>query len=287
MEDRLVWLLNYFQLRARVFQAGPLCHSASYDAQGGLGYIHVLKKGKLNVESMESSGQSTLLLEEPSVLFYMNPITHSLHPQDDDVDLVCASIDFGAGLSNPISQALPEIVLLKLEKIPSLSTTIGLMFSESEEKHCGRQVVLDRLMEVVIIQLLRDLMDQHRLQVGLLAGLAEPKLSKAINAIHADPAYPWTLQDLANTASMSRARFATKFRDIVGMTVGNYLTEWRIGVAQTFLVRGKSVQLVADAVGYANASALSRVFTAHVGLSPTDWKKKYNTSNQSEHLSLH
>jgi len=284
MEDRLAWLLNYFQLRARVFQAGPLCHSSRYDAQDGLGYIHVLKKGKLN---LESSGQSTLLLEEPSVFFFMNPITHSLHPQDDDVDLVCASIDFGAGFSNPISQTLPEIVLLKLEKIPSLSTAIGLMFTESEEKHCGRQVVLDRLIEVIIVQLLRELMDQQRLQVGLLAGLAEPKLSKAINAIHADPAYPWTLQDLANVAGMSRARFATKFRDIVGTTMGNYLTEWRISVAQTFLVQGKSVQLIADAVGYANASALSRAFTAHMGLSPTDWKKKHNTANQPEHLSLH
>jgi len=286
MEDRLAWLMKYFQLRARVFQAGPQCHSVSYDAQFGLGHIHVLKKGKLQVESMETTGQSTLILEKPSVFFYMNPVTHSLYPLDNDVELVCASFDFGAGLSSPLSQALPETVLLKLEKIPTLSTTLSLMFSESEENHCGRQVVLDRLMEVVIIQLLRDLMDQQRLQVGLLAGLAEPKLSKAISAIHSDPSYPWTLQNLADIAGMSRARFATKFRDIVGMTMGNYLTEWRIGVAQSFLVRGKSIQLVADAVGYANASALSRAFTAQVGLSPTDWKNKHNTTNHPELLSL-
>jgi transcriptional regulator GlxA family with amidase domain len=135
--------------------------------------------------------------------------------------------------------------------------------------------VLDRLIEVVFIQVLRDLMDQQRLQVGLLAGLAEPRLARAINAMHADPARSWTLEDLAATAGMSRARFAVKFREVVGTTPGSYLGEWRLGVAQSLLRQGKPVQLVSDIVGYGSASALSRAFRAQVGRSPKEWVSQY------------
>lgn len=271
MEDRLVWLLNCFELRARVFQAGPLCESARYDAEHGLGYIHVLRRGTLQVKT---AGQPAFLLEEPSLFFYMNPTSHHLQPKDDAVDMVCASFDFGAGLRNPLAQALPEVLVLKLRDAPTLDAALHILFAEAAENHCGRQAVLDRLIEIVIVQLLRDLMDEHRLEVGLLAGLAEPKLAKAINAMHAEPARAWTLEDLAAVAGMSRARFAARFRGTVGTTPVNYLTEWRIGVAQSLLRRGKPVQLVADAVGYGSASALSRAFTALTGVSPSDWRKQ-------------
>ncbi len=271
MDDRLVWLLKRFELHARVFQAGPLRQTARFDAKDGLGYIHLLRSGNLKVGT---TGQSPLLLTEPSLLFFMNPTSHRLMPQGEGVDMVCATIDFGMGLMNPLLQALPEVLVLGLDETPSLGRAIHLLFDEAAAVHCGRQAILDRMMEVIIIQLLRDLMDAHRLDVGLLAGLADMRLAKAINAMHGDPARAWTLEDLATEAGMSRARFASTFRDTVGMTPGNYLTEWRIGVAQSLLRSGKPVQLVADAVGYASASALSRAFAAQVGISPSDWKRQ-------------
>ena len=118
----------------------------------------------------------------------MNPENTQLVPQDDEVNIICASFVFGAGLSNPLLQALPEMILLKQKDAPSLSNSLNLLFKEAEENHCGRQAILDRQIEVVIILLLRDLMDENRLQLGLLAGLADPKLAKAINALHAEPA---------------------------------------------------------------------------------------------------
>lgn len=271
MDDRLLWLLKHFELQARVFQAGPLCHSSSFDAEDGLGYLHVLRSGSLKVNT---AGLPALRLEEPSLLFFMKPTSHRLLPLGDGVDIVCASIDFGMGLMNPLLQALPKVLVLKLNDMPSLAASLQLLFREAMEVHCGRQAILDRLIEIVIIQLLRDVMDENRLEVGLLAGLAEPRLAKAINALHAEPARAWTLEDLAAEAGMSRARFATKFRDTVGITPGNYVTEWRIGVAQSLLRSGTPIQLVADAVGYGSASALSRAFAAQVGVSPSDWKRQ-------------
>lgn len=273
MDDRLVELLKCFELRARVFQAGPLCQSACYDEADGLGYIHVQQRGTLQVES---PAHPPLLIDEPSLFFYMNPTSHRLAPFDGDVEMVCASFEFGAGLRNPLARALPEVVLIRLRDMRSLDMTLQVLFREAAEQHCGRQAVLDRLIEVVFIQVLRDLMDQQRLQMGLLAGLAEPRLAKAINAMHADPARNWSLEDLAATAGMSRARFAAKFRDVIGMTPGSYLAEWRLGVAQSLLRQGKPVQLVSDVVGYGSSSALSRAFRAQVGLSPTEWVKQYH-----------
>jgi len=271
MNDRLVELLKRFELRARVFQAGPLCRSSDYAAEDGLGHIHVQQRGVLAVES---PGCPTVLIEEPSLFFFVNPTSHRLVPQGGDAHMVCASMEFGAGLWNPIARALPDMVLIRLRDIPVLDITLKALFREAEECHCGRQAVLDRLMEVVFIQVLRDLMDQKRLEVGLLAGLSDRKLAMAINAMHADPSRAWSLEELAATAGMSRARFAARFREVVGLTPGAYLGEWRLGVAQSLLRQGKPVQLVSDLVGYASASALSRAFRSRVGVSPTEWLKE-------------
>ena len=272
MEDKLSVILEHFSLRARVFQAGLVCRSGSYDTGNGLGYIHVLRSGSLRVSV---SGKKPLTLTEPSLLFYMGPgNAHHLQPLSGDVDMVCASFDFGNGLNNPLSQALPEGMILSLDEAKGLNACLQLLFVEAEDNDSGQQPLLDRLMEVVIIQLLRELIDQKHLQLGLLAGLADLRLAKAINAMHAKPALPWTLVSLSEVAGMSRGRFSKTFKDTLGVTVGQYLNSWRISVAQSLLRKGKSLPQVADGVGYSNASALSRAFVAIVGTSPAKWKKQ-------------
>ncbi len=272
MGDRLVSLLKRFELRARVFQAGPLCQSSAFSAEDGLGYIHVLRAGALRVEG---SGHKPRIVERPCVLFYMTPTTHRLVPLKAGTDTLCASFEFGTGLQNPLIKALPDLLLVDLDGMPNIATTLQLLFKEAQEHHCGRQAILDRLSEVLIVLLLRELMDQERIASGLLAGLSDLRLAKAINAMHAQPARPWTLESLAETASMSRARFAVRFRETVGTTPMQYLGEWRLSVAQSLLRRGRSVQMVADQVGYASASALSRAFTAQLGKSPSAWRRQH------------
>ena len=271
MGDRLVSLLKRFELRARVFQTGPLSGSSFFDADDGLGYIHVLRGGGLRVET---AGRAAVCVDRPTLLFYMTPTTHRLVPLDGGADSVCASFAFGAGLRNPLLKALPDLVSVDLADLPNVAETLAVLFREAAEDHCGRQAILDRMIEVLIIQLLRELMDQGRIESGLLAGLSDPRLAKAINALHADPGRAWTLDTLAETANMSRARFAVRFRETVGMTPMLYLSEWRLGVAQSLLRKGRSVQAVADQVGYRSASALSRAFAAHTGLSPGAWRRQ-------------
>lgn len=270
MGDRLVSVLKWFDLRARVFQAGPLCRTATFDAGDGLGYIHVLRAGVMQVET---AGEARTRMDEPGLVFYMTPTTHRLLPEGDGVELVCASFEFGAGMQNPLVLALPEKVIMPLTDFPTLDAILAVLFKEATEDHCGRQAILDRLCEVVIIQLLRALMDQGVIAFGLLAGLSDPRLAKAINAIHAEPARAWTLEELASIATMSRARFAANFRNTVGTTPMMYVSEWRLSLARTLLSRGRSVQYTAEVVGYGSASALSRAFVAHSGCSPREWKQ--------------
>jgi len=270
MQDRLVWLLKRFELRASVFQAGPLACPAPAPEVAGTGYLHLLQAGRVRLVSAHGPD---IDICEPSAFFYMNPTQHRLEPLDDEVNIVCATFEFGIGEGNPLQSALPELVVLKLADSPELEATLDLLFRESAEDHCGRDAILDRLSEVTLILLLRDLMDRKRLDVGLLAGLADPRLSRAINAIHAKPDDDWTLESMAAAAAMSRARFAERFHDVVGMTPGAYLSDWRLGLAKSMLLRGATVQTIALDVGYGSASALSRVFSNRLGMSPTEWRR--------------
>ena len=270
MQDRLVWLLKRFELRATVFQAGPLACAAHAPNLPGTGYLHVLQAGSVRLVSDRGRDVE---IREPSAFFYVNPTEHRLEPLDDDVNIVCATLEFGIGEGNPLQTALPELVILRLADSPELRSTFDLLFRESEGDHCGRDAILDRLSEIILIILLRELMDQKRLEVGLLAGLADPKLSRALNAIHASPEFDWTLERMAAAAAMSRARFAQRFHDVVGMTPGAYLSDWRLGLAKSMLLRGGTVQNIALDVGYGSSSALSRVFSSRVGVSPTEWRR--------------
>ena len=89
------------------------------------------------------------------------------------------------------------------------------------------------------------------------------------------------MKELADVAGMSRARFALNFRRIVGLTPFDYLTDWRIGIAQTMLRRGESLKLIAPSVGYANSTALTRVFAQRLGFSPTEWLLKSRSLAES------
>jgi len=104
---------------------------------------------------------------------------------------------------------------------------LALLFEEAFEERCGRVALVERLFEVVMIQVLRQLMESGDVQGGLLSGLSHPRLRNALVAIHEAPAQEWTLDELANVAGMSRSVFATTFRETVGITPGHYLQVWR------------------------------------------------------------
>lgn len=266
--DRLSALFSRFTPTARVFHSGQLCQTVNFYPEGDVGYLHLLRAGPLTVVAGDDS---VLELSEPSALFYPRPCGHQLRTHDNGAELLCATVELGSGAQNPLTHALPAMVSLPLSELPTLGPALELLFAEGLTPRCGRQAALDRLMEYVLIQLLRHLLDSSAQTNGLLAALADPKLARAVTAMHERPADGWTLEALALEAGMSRARFALHFRQTVGMTPLDYLTGWRIGVAQTQLLRGKSIKAVARDVGYQSQATLSRVFSQRCGVSPSQW----------------
>lgn len=281
--DRLASLLSHFDLNARVFHTGNLCQSVTFDAAEAVGYVHVLRQGSMDVETV---GVSTVSVDQPSMLFYMKPTTHRLLPGESGAELVCGSIDFGAGCENPLTQAVPSPLIIPLSDQKQLLLTLELLFSEAFGDHCGRQQAMNRLCELVVIQLMRHMMDTGEVDFGPLAGLADPRLAKALNAMHNEPANSWSLDTLAETAGMSRARFAVNFKETVGITPGDYLTQWRLSLAQTLLRKGKPVGLIAHNVGYSSPAALSRVFNARYGVSPSAWLKNLRRQDEQTYSDL-
>lgn len=274
MTDRLSAILEHFDLRARVFHSGAMCGVAAFDEENGSGHLHLLRSGRL---WLESPGAATTELNRPTLLFYPRAAPHRLRSEpDESVDLLCASIDFGPAALNPLLASLPPMLQIPLQEASILDKTLDLLFSEAFAQHCGRQIALNRLTELLMLQLFRYVMEQRLVASGSLAGLADPRLAKALIAIHAQPEAGWSLQRLAELAGMSRARFADHFHKVIGSTAGDYLTQWRLVVAKTLLQQGKSVKAVALEVGYANASALARAFSDKLGQSPTAWLASMN-----------
>jgi AraC-like DNA-binding protein len=274
--DRLSSLLERFRVHAHLFHAGPLCGVTHFDAQPGRGFLHVLRRGEMALTHRGGSGAPRRIrLREPSLLFYPRPLAHDFHnAPEPGSDFVCAALDFDGGPANPLLQALPPLVVLPLARVEGLQHSLALLFAEADRLRCGARLLADRLFEVVLIQLLRWLLDhpdEAGVPAGLITGLAEPRLARALSALHEQPGQPWSLQRLAERAGMSRSAFAAEFKTAVGCTPGEYVAQWRLTLTQSQLRQGRSIKAIADELGYANASALSRLFTYKIGVSPRHW----------------
>ncbi|WP_293711369.1 MULTISPECIES: AraC family transcriptional regulator [unclassified Stenotrophomonas] len=277
--DRLAGVLENFRFQAQLFHSGPLCGLTSFDAGEGHAYLHVLRRGRLEVSHPGSRDiPASMHFEEPTLLFYPRPFSHRFHnPPREGADFTCARLDFDGGIAHPLVRGLPSLIALPLARIPGLAMTLELLFNETDNVRCGQRLLTDRLFEVVVIQLLRWLLDHPQeagIPAGFITGLSDARLSRALAAMHDRPGESWTLTSLAEQAGMSRTAFANSFRDIVGQTPLDYLTDWRIALAQRRLRQGRPIKTLADELGYANASALSRVFASRTGMSPRDWLKQ-------------
>lgn len=267
MADRLAPLLERFHLSASVFHSGALCGLASFDEADGVGHLHLLDEGEALLAPR--AGGAFEPLPCPALVLFPKPTTHRLFvPGDREAGLLCASVRFGGGAGDPVSRSLPSPLVIELAAAPTLHGIARLLFEEAFGGHCGRQQALDRLVELLLIHVLRHVLDAGLVERGAFSGLGDPQLAKALVALHARPAEAWTLERMAEVAGMSRARFAARFHAVVGQTPGDYLAGYRLALAEAALRRGRPVKQVAADVGYGSASALARVFRARLGLRP-------------------
>jgi AraC-like DNA-binding protein len=274
--DRLSALLERFRVRSHLFHSGPLCGVTRFATRPGQGFLHVMRRGEMSVTHRSGSGAPRRIeVREPSLLFYPRPLAHNFHNAPrEGADFVCATLEFEGGEHHPLARALPALITLPLARVESLQHTLALLFAETEQVRCGQRHLADRLFEVLLLQLLRWLLDHPEeapLPTGLLMGLADPQLARALTAMHERPGAPWSVQSLAEQAGMSRSAFAAAFKAQVGETPADYLARWRLTIAQSALRHGTALKVIANELGYAGTSTLSRVFTQKIGMSPREW----------------
>lgn len=267
MADRLAGLLQHYSLSARVIQSGAICGQHHYAAPHG--YLHLIRRGPVTVDSPL---HEDVLIGESSLLLYPRAASHRfVTPPDHTTELLSAEVNLGASAGNPLAIALPPMIVIPLSDLPGLESCLELLFAEAEDDRCGRQAAIDRLCELLLINLLRHLMDRPLVATGLLAGFADSRLARAISAMHDAPGNAWSLETLAMQAGMSRARFSAVFKDTVGITPGDYLVNWRINLSCSLLKQGKPVAMVADRVGYGSPTGLARAFRSRMGCAPREW----------------
>ena len=271
--DQLAPLLRQITFSAQSFHSGELCQLVAFDENAG--YIHIVRSGKVTMTVRNGPPQS---ITQPSVIFFPRTCPHALVPEGENAELLCAYVDLGAKVGSPLALSLPEAIVLPMDDMSLVKPTLELLFREALQESFGRQAALDRLIEYFLIQMLRHVLAMGQLNGGIFAALADSRLKHAVNAMHEHPGHPWSLDELADIAGMSRARFAVNFRETVGVTPLDYLTNWRMSVAQSMLKSGRPIKSVAAAVGYQSQAALARVFAKRLGQAPTEWLRGVEVS---------
>lgn len=158
-----------------------------------------------------------------------------------------------------------------------LSATLELATEEALSLRPGRDLILERLIEVMLIEALRHAGGRLDAAAGpsLLRGLLDPQLSRALRCLHADLKRRWTVGDLAREAGLSRSAFSERFSTVVGLPPMEYAIQWRMAIARDALKTSDiHLDALAQAIGYESASAFSTAFRKHVGLPPRSFARE-------------
>ena len=192
--------------------------------------------------------------------------------------IVCGAMSFERARLKPITQLLPDFILIKADQAhtAALHNTMQALASEMAERAPGSEVVATRLAEVLFIQVLRaHIAAGPERNLGWLRAIFDPQIGTALGAIHGNVNMSWTVESIAAAAGMSRSGFAARFKELLGQTPLEYVTEWRMQKAMQLLdKRDQKLIEIARSVGYDSDAAFSKAFKRVVGANPGQYVKR-------------
>jgi AraC-like DNA-binding protein len=199
-------------------------------------------------------------------------VRHGRRGGQPDVRLLGGYFAFDSPDAALLVSLLPA--LLHVRGITRLATLVSLVAEESSARAPGRDLVLTRLVELLLIEALRSRPGDDT-PPGLLRGLADVRLAAAMRHMHANPARSWTVDQLAKKVALSRSAFFERFTRAVGLPPMEYLLAWRMAVAKELLSRQDiGLDEIAGRVGYGSASTFSTAFSRYVGLPPSRFTRE-------------
>ncbi|QKJ94002.1 AraC family transcriptional regulator [Agrobacterium pusense] len=159
-----------------------------------------------------------------------------------------------------------------------LARLIELLAEECTGEDVGKDLIIRRMLEVLLVEVLRrPNAGNEAIPAGLVKGMRLPGLARALSSMHADIRASWTVAELARIAGMSRSAFAARFNEMLGCAPIEYLARWRMALARDALIRGvKSLDDIAEEIGYESASAFSTAFRKRTGMAPGSFARANN-----------
>jgi AraC-like DNA-binding protein len=181
--------------------------------------------------------------------------------------------------THPLLDALPDVLTLDLNGRPGAGWIAASFRYAAEEVSSGRagsETVLAKLSELLFVEAVREYVaGLPRERQGWLAGLRDPAVGRALALMHARVAHPWTADELAAEALLSRSAFAQRFTALIGVPPMSYLTAWRMQVAAQWLRESRrSIAQIADEVGYESEATFTRAFKREMGITPGRFRRR-------------
>lgn len=195
----------------------------------------------------------------------------------DQTDVVCGRFSFAGVLAPKLLTVLPPLLRVEGRQgrpLDWLRLTSHFLVEEARNPRPGSAIMIERLLDLLFIQAIREWGARSQRHLSWLSGLRDPAIGKALSAIHEQPARNWTVEALAELASLSRSAFASRFTGIVGQTPLKYLANWRLDLAAEQLRAGAAgIGEIASSVGYGSEAALTRAFKVQFGTTPAAFRR--------------
>ncbi len=197
--------------------------------------------------------------------------------------LVCGQFKFENQVYHPLLDNLPAILHIPGNESYNtkwLDSAMGFIANEAATEQPGAFAIIDRLSEIIFIQVIRTYVNASKSHIPFIAALRDPQISRALNEIHNQPNLFWTAEKLGRVVGMSRSAFFNRFSELVEMTPHEYLTLVRMQKAGHFLATTqKPLNVIAESVGYTSEAAFSTAFKQHFGIRPGEYRR--NQKDQS------
>jgi len=197
---------------------------------------------------------------------------------DLETQLICGHFAFDPEARHPLMEALPPVIHIRNYGDAAqawLETTLRVIGGEAGRGELGSDLIAMKLTEIIFAQAVRAYLSGEGRNRLVFAAIADPHVRRALEAVHGDPAAPWTVETLAREAGLSRTAFAALFKELMALTPHQYVTGWRMQLARRLLSEtGLAMIEIAERSGYSSEAAFGRAFKKHIGVPPAEYRRR-------------
>jgi AraC family transcriptional regulator, activator of mtrCDE len=292
--DGLSALIGRLQLKADIYVDGDFCGTWAMDTSGSRRIpFHLIGKGQAWLQLDDAFprrlGPGDLVIfprdKKHIISGQSSPVNHELLnvmpvliPDEPITNMICGFFEFDNPIIWPILDSLDDVILLDLtecSRAPQIKIYIDLMLGELQRRNPGFIAAINQIAYLLFMEVLRHQIASEKVNAGLLSALFDKKINRALGAIHNNPEYPWSLEDLARHAAMGRSSFAKKFNELVGIPAMQYLTQWRMQIAKQLLETTLlSIGDIAGKCGYESEFAFRKAFKKSVGINAAQFRRE-------------